>query len=116
MNSNEEILNIIFKKKEFIKYEVDDKGIVTIYEKQDHIIQRFFRRLKFRIPMYKSITFDEYSSEVFINIDGKKNVKEIGEDLQRKYGENVYPLYERLLIFLNHIYINCNYIEKVHLS
>lgn len=110
---NDELLNMVFKKCDNIKYEVDEEGIVTVFEKQDHKIQKFFRKLKFKIPMYRKITFDEYSSEVFTLIDGVKTVKEIGESLEFKFGEKVEPLYERLLTFLNHIYLNCNYIEKI---
>lgn len=72
----------------------------------------FFRKLKFRIPLYKEIEFDEISSAVFLDIDGNKTVKQIGEDLVKRFGDKVEPLYERLLIFINHIYINCKYIEK----
>ena len=75
---------------------------------------KFFRKLKFKIPLYKEIAFDEISSAVFMQIDGIKTVKEIGENLEERFGEKVNPLYERLLIFLNHIDINCNYIEKVN--
>ena len=113
MESNEEVLNLRFKICDNIVYKVDDNRIVTIIEKQDHKIQKFFRKLKFKIPLYKEIDFDEISSEVFLQIDGDKTVKEIGDNLEKKYGEKVNPLYERLLIFLNHIYINCEYIEKI---
>ncbi|HHD2751326.1 TPA: PqqD family peptide modification chaperone [Clostridium perfringens] len=110
---NDEILNMRFKICDNIEYEVDENGIVTVLEKQDHKIQRFFRKLKVKIPMYKRIAFDEYSSEVFLQIDGNKTVKEIGEELEAKFGDKVQPLYERLLVFLNHIYINCKYIERI---
>lgn len=113
MESNEEVLNLKFKVCDNIEYKVDENRIVTILEKQDHKIQRFFRKLKFKIPLYKEIDFDEISSEVFLQIDGDKTVKEIGDNLEKKYGKKVNPLYERLLIFLNHIYINCEYIEKI---
>ena len=113
MESNEEVLNLKFKVCDNIEYKVVENRIVTILEKQDHKIQRFFRKLKFKIPLYKEIDFDEISSEVFLQIDGDKTVKEIGDNLEKKYGEKVNPLYERLLIFLNHIYINCEYIEKI---
>ena len=99
MNSINDELNIIFKICDTIKYDIDENGIVTLLERQDHIIQRIFRKLKVKIPMYKRITFDEYSSEVFNQIDGNKTVKEIGEKLKEKYGDNVEPLYERLLVF-----------------
>lgn len=111
--NDEEILNIRFKICDDIRYKVDEDKRVIVLEKQDHKIQRFFRNLKFKIPMYKEITFDEYSSEVFMQIDGRKTVKEIGENLEVKFGEKIHPLYERLLIFLNHINVNCNYIKRV---
>ena len=113
MKDNEEILNLKFRICDSINYKVDDNGIVTVLEKQDHKIQKFFRKLRFKIPLYKEITLDEISSEVFTQIDGIKTVKEIGECLEVKFGDKVNPLYERLLVFLNHIYVNCNYIEKV---
>lgn len=113
MKDNEEILNLKFRICDSINYKVDDNGIVTVLEKQDHKIQKFFRKLRFKIPLYKEITFDEISSEVFTQIDGIKTVKEIGEYLEAKFGDKVNPLYERLLTFLNHIYVNCNYIEKI---
>lgn len=113
MKNNEEILNLKFRVCDNVNYKIDDNGIVTVLEKQDHKIQKFFRKLRFKIPLYKEITLDEISSEVFTQIDGIKTVKEIGECLEVKFGDKVNPLYERLLVFLNHIYVNCNYIEKV---
>lgn len=113
MKDNDEILNLKFRICNNVNYKIDDNGIVTVFEKQDHKIQKFFRKLRFKIPLYKEITLDEVSSEVFIQIDGIKTVKEIGESLELKFGDKVNPLYERLLVFLNHIYVNCNYIEKI---
>lgn len=114
MKNNEEVLNLVFKKSENVEYEVSSDGIVTILEKQDHKVQNFFRKLKFKIPMYKKMELDEYGSFIFLQIDGKKNVEELGIKLQEKYGEKSHPLYERLLLFLNHIDVNCHYIEKIN--
>lgn len=114
LNNNEEILSIIFKISDSLEYEVDKDNIVTILEKQDHKVQNFFRKLKFRIPEYKRISLDEYGSYAFLQIDGKKTVKDIGENLEAKYGDKSHPLYERLLLFLNHIDVNCRYIEKTN--
>ena len=112
MKDNEDVLNLKFRICDNVEYKIDDNWRVTIFENQDHRIQRFFRKLKFRIPLYKEIEFDEISSAVFLDIDGNKTVKQIGEDLVKRFGDKVEPLYERLLIFINHIYINCKYIEK----
>ena len=114
MKNNEEVLNLVFKKSENIEYEVSSDGIVTILEKQNHKVQNFFRKLKFKIPMYKKMELDEYGSFIFLQIDGKKNVEELGIKLEEKYGEESHPLYERLLLFLNHIDVNCHYIEKIN--
>lgn len=113
MKNNEDVLNIVFKKNENTEYKVNDNDIVTILEKQDRKIQRLFRKLKFKIPMYKKVELDEYGSYIFLQINGDKNVKELGGILELKYGEKSHPLYERLLLFLNHIEVNCHYIEKI---
>lgn len=111
-NNNGDVLDIIFRISDKLEYEVDQDDIVIILEKQDHKIQRFFRKLKFRIPEHKKMTLDEYGSCIFLQINGERTVKEIGENLEAKFGDKVHPLYERLLLFLNHINVNCRYIEK----
>ena len=113
-NNNEEVLSIIFKISYGLEYEVSTDNIVTILEKQDHKVQKFFRKLKFKIPGYKKISLDEYGGYIFLQIDGRKTVKDIGANLEAKYGDKVHPLYERLLLFLNHIEVNCHYIEKIN--
>jgi len=114
INNNEDVLNIIYKVSDNLEYEVDKDNIVTILEKQEHKVQKFFRKLKFKIPEYKKISLDEYGSFVFLQINGKNTIKDIGESLEAKYGDKAKPLYERLLLFLNHIEVNSNYIEKVN--
>ena len=67
------VLNIIYKISDNLEYEVDkESGIVTILEKQDHKIQKFFRKLKFKIPEYKKIELDEYGSEYFYKLMARK--------------------------------------------
>lgn len=110
--SDEDNLKTVFKISNNINYEVKD-SIVTVLEKQDHPIQKFFRKLKFRIPLYKKVELDEYGSFVFLQIDGDNTVEDIGENLEKAYGDATHPLYERLLMFLNHIEVNCNYIERI---
>jgi hypothetical protein len=114
INNNEDVLNIVYKISDNIEFEVDKDNVVTILQKQDHKVQNFFRKLKFKIPEYKKTSLDEYGSCIFLMIDGKKTVKDIGEGLEVKYGDKVHPLYERLLLFLNHIEVNSQYIEKIN--
>lgn len=112
--NNGEVLGLSFKISDNLEYQVGQDDIVTVLEKQDHKVQKFFRRLRFRIPEYKKIELDAYGSYVFLQLDGKRTVKEIGENLEAKFGDEVNPLYERLLLFLNHVDVNCHYIEKTN--
>ncbi|MGL6104949.1 PqqD family protein [Romboutsia sp.] len=112
--TNSEILGSVFQKSENLKYDVSSNGTVTISEEQNHWVQNFLRKIKFKIPTYKNIELDEYGSYVFLQIDGKKNIEEIGKYLEIQFGNSINPLYERLIIFLNHIEVNCKYIEKIN--
>lgn len=113
MKSNEEVLNLVYQIRDDLEYEVDEKSIVTIIKRQEHWVQRFFRKLRFKIPEITYIKLDAYSSFIFLNIDGNRTVKEIGEIMDEKYGEEAKPLYERLLLFLNHIEVNAKYIVRI---
>lgn len=48
--NNDDVLNIVYKLDDNLAYEIDNHGIVTISEKQNHKVQIFFRKLKFKIP------------------------------------------------------------------
>jgi hypothetical protein len=111
MDSNNQ-LDTVFLINEQLDYETDDRRLVTVLRKQDHWIQRCARKLRFRIPAYRRIEMDDFASFVFLSIDGRRTVKEIGELLAEQYGEQINPLYERLLMFLNHIEQNERFIVR----
>lgn len=113
MSSKENPLNIVFKVKQDLLIEKDEHGIVTICERQDHLIQRFFRKLHVHIPQYRKITLDEIGSFVFLQIDGVRSVGEIGKNLEEAFGEKVSPVYERLLQYLEYVNKKRHYIERV---
>lgn len=113
METNEDVLNIVYKKNEGFNYETDENGIITVLEKQDHCIQRLFRKIGFRIPKYKRTELDKFGSFIVKQVDGEKTVEEIGVLLSDEFGEEANPLYERLLLFLNYIDVDCNYIERI---
>ena len=67
-----------------IEYRVDDSGKVTVliewkgfYHK---IAQRFFHR-----PRVSEIALDEYGSFVWVLIDGRKDVHELSQELEKKF-------------------------------
>ena len=55
------------------------------------------------------VWLDRYGSEVWLLIDGKKNIEAIGEQLREKFGEDD-KLYQRLNKFLNTL-MDVNLIE-----
>ncbi len=65
--------------------------------------QKILRMFGFKIPKYSHLELDEYSSFVFKSIDGKKNIYKIGELLKEKYGDDAEPIYDRLVLFLEHL-------------
>ena len=112
IETNDDVLNIIYEINKDLEYEISSEGIVSIIKRQDHKIQRVLRKLKAKIPKYSRIEFDEKSSFVFQEIDGQKNIREIGELVDKKFSEQAQPLYENLLLFLNHLEVNSKYISK----
>ncbi|BEV73749.1 MULTISPECIES: PqqD family peptide modification chaperone [unclassified Paludibacterium] len=105
-------LDVVYEIKAGLDYEIDDRRIVTILRKQDHWIQRFVRKLKFKIPAYRRTSLDDQASHAFLSIDGTRTVQEIGELMAARFGDQANPLYERLLMFLNHIEKNERFIVR----
>ena len=52
---------------------------------------------------YFRIHLDEFGSWVWLQIDGKKTVYEIGGALKTKFGSDIEPVYERLGLFINQL-------------
>jgi hypothetical protein len=60
--------------------------------------------------------FDEFGSQVWLEIDGKKKVQDISISLRQKFGERIEPVEERLTRFLTQLYnykfVSFNEIKK----
>jgi len=103
----------VFKIVDRIRLTEDESGVVTLWQPQDHKIQKLLRRLKFKIPEYTTLTLDEYGSFVIKQVDGANTVEAIGLHLKIKFGSSVEPLYERLVPYMEYLAKNRNLIEKV---
>lgn len=82
------------KNPEFL-WEFNKKGHVEIAMKNkgffNRIAQLFFQR-----PGVSFIELDDMGTFIWRQIDGKKDVYEISEEVKKKFGENAKPLYTRL--------------------
>ena len=63
---------------------------------------------KYLLPYFKkqnfNVNLDEFGSYVWQQIDGEKNVYEIANILEKKYGDKIQPVYERTSQFIKHLY------------
>ena len=110
--NEEDLKGLIYAKVTNVNFK-DKKGVVTLIKEQNHPIQKFFRKLHFKIPSNTYLELDAYGSFVFQNIDGKKSIFEIGQMLKEKYPESGNLLYSRLLVYLNVLENNEKVIERV---
>ncbi|XVG95446.1 PqqD family protein [Eubacteriales bacterium KG127] len=78
--------------------EKDDLVIIKQVNKglYNKLAQKFFGR-----PEISNIHLDEFGSFVWKQIDGEKNIGEIGQAVSQEFGKRAEPLYERLI---NYIY------------
>lgn len=94
----------------YTNFQVNDDNVYIITN-NDRKIQSFFRKLKFKIAKETKMKLDDYSSFVFLLIDGEKTIYQIGQLLVEKFGEQVKPVYERLITFLEYIKIEKKWIK-----
>ena len=57
-------------------------------------------QILFKKPKISHIKLDEYGSTVWEYIDGENTVYDIAKLLKARYGENIEPLYRRLIQYL----------------
>ncbi len=101
MNDHEDIyLQNIPVINKHLNYQITD-NIVTIEIENKHRIQRIFRKLGVKVPKTTNYTMDQYSSIVFQLIDGKRNIYQIGQIINKRYPELSTELYERLVSFID---------------
>lgn len=106
------LLERVYQLKPEITYEIRE-GVVFVIKENNAKIQQFLRKLHYKIPAKSELELDQYGSFIFQQIDGQKNVREIGELLGKAIDEANNQLYDRLLLYLNHLEKNERYIYLV---
>ncbi|GBF11898.1 PqqD family protein [Tepidibacillus infernus] len=77
-----------------------EKGIIQIIIPRNSMLDRIVRVFK-KTPKLMRIDLDTYGTYIWNLIDGKRNVSEIGRLLKLEFGEEIEPLYERLITYIN---------------
>lgn len=78
------------------------KGKVVFIFHHNKLIEKTVRIFVKR-PKTTTLELDEIGSAVWNLINGERNVYEIGQKLKEKFGDEVEPLYERLIMFIRYL-------------
>lgn len=95
---NQNYLENVPVKKEGLKWEQDEKGLVTLYVHNTGIMNKIAQKL-FKKPEYTQVHLDENGSFVWPLIDGESDIIQLGEKVKEHFGEKAEPLYPRLAKF-----------------
>lgn len=88
------------------KYEEDEEGHIVICLERKSIYDKMARLIRKRTPKYSYFTLDDHGSFVWRQIDGLRNVYEIGKLVKEEFGDAAEPLYERLSKFIQILQMN----------
>jgi hypothetical protein len=90
----------------FYKEETDTEGNTIV------LIPKFKNKylVKYLVPRMKSEFFklklDKFGSSVWSMLNGENNIKFIAEELVKKHGDEIQPIYDRLPKFMTMLYTN----------
>lgn len=79
-------------------FEVRDGKVYLIFH-HDKPIEKFASWLV-KKPRVTDIELDEIGSYIWLSMDGKRTVYDIGQKLEKKFGEKCEPIYDRLIAYL----------------
>lgn len=91
----ENFLEKIPVRNEKYRWTTDENDIVTIEVDNKGIFNRVFQLL-FKKPKISYIHLDEHGSFVWNQIDGNRDIIEIGKLVEEHFGDAAKPVYERL--------------------
>lgn len=84
-----------------IDYVEEGEKIALKFENKG-VFNRLAQKL-FKKPEYTFVHLDDYGTFVWLNIDGKVTVYEIGQRLKEKFGDKTEPLYPRLVQYFHNM-------------
>lgn len=89
----------------------ENNGLVTVVQKNSGFYNKIAQKF-FGTPKESNIDLDELGSFIWLSIDGKRNIIEIGEMLKEEFGEDAEPLYPRLVKFMQ-VLVDVKYIDLI---
>lgn len=94
MKKKENYLEKIPAKSDY-KWTTDDNGTVTLEIENKGLFNKIAQKL-FKKPKISYVHLDKMGSFIWPIIDGEKSILDIAEAVDKEFGEEAKPLYERL--------------------
>ncbi len=94
--NSENYLERIPSQKEGLRWSLDNNGNVILNMENNGFFNRVAQKL-FKKPKISYIHLDETGSFLWLLIDGKKDLRTLGELVDKQFGKKAHPIYERLL-------------------
>ena len=98
MKKEENYLEKIPQKGDF-EWTTDDDGIVTLHIENKGIVNRIAQKL-LKKPRISYVHLDKMGSFIWPIIDGEKSILDMAEAVDKEFGEEAQPLYERLAKYI----------------
>lgn len=89
-------LDLIPERAAGLSWETGENGIVVLQVENTGVFNRIAQKL-FKRPKYTSVHMDKYGSFLWPLIDGEKTVMELAKLQREAFGEEVEPLYPRIV-------------------
>lgn len=96
----EEYLKLIPKRNDEIKLKKTDNKyylLIPMTSRLDFLARKLHGE-------YRRLELDELGAFIWELCDGTRSIEQIGKKVKEKFGENVEPLYERLVTFILELY------------
>ena len=109
MEMVENIAKIGKKKDNYLDYVFEKNPVIEWHEREDGIIcicvawKGFYNKIAqkvFKKPKKSEIAMDVLGSFVWKQLDGKKNIFEVGKLVKEEFGDRAEPVYGRLIKFV----------------
>ncbi len=89
-------LDLVPQINEGLNWNKDENGIVTLEIENTGLFNRIAQKI-FKKPKISYVHLDELGSFVWLLIDGKTNISDMGVSVKEHFGEKAEPLYEKLV-------------------
>ena len=92
---NVNYLDLVPQINEGLNWNKDENGIVTLEIENTGLFNQIAQKI-FKKPKISYVHLDELGSFVWLLIDGKTNIGDMGVSVKERFGEKAEPLYEKL--------------------